>query len=149
MGIKLPNQSLNSEFECVLLLDDALDIEDSEFDDKIRRYNDGVCPCPVKEGMDPVVWTLRPLPGRLSAKLKSVLRKEGEDAFFYEYGLYSLRDVENLDIEIDFSNDSKGYEHIDANTEKLLGEKILVELGGRAFMRTLPNFQQASAKDSR
>lgn len=138
MAIKLPNQKLNESFEAILLFDDALDVDSETFGDDFQRFNDGTGPAPIKEGCVPAVWTLKPLPNRLLQRLKGELG-DGQDAFFYAVGLYSIKSVSGLDVDLAFGQDRKGYEHLDTESEQILGIRVITELGQRVFSRIAPN----------
>jgi hypothetical protein len=133
--IKLLNPSLMGEFTHILSTDPALDTEAKDFKDAFKRFQeDGTLP-PLKNGLEPTVFTLAKLTDTEKlAEITGVLERVGQEAWAVELACYSLKSISNLkdpngeDFKLDFETVG-GFRKVCKEHRDMMGPQVLKELG--------------------
>lgn len=146
MAIKL-TATLVEPFDYISLRDEALDGEHEEFQEEYERYKEGAIPLPpLKENMEPSVFTLRPISSsaQLSAKLDGILESDGHSMWAMAAGALAITGWRNI------TDDSgkplkfkqvrvQGFMSITKDLQNKLGKDLLSELGMVALTHKDPN----------
>lgn len=139
MAITLKTATLVEEFDYILSSDPALDTKAEGFADAYLRFLEtGVMP-PIKEGHEPTIWKLRPIPNNsLAAKIRGDGRRHGPEFQALQLARFGLRSVENLNkpdsgdaFVIEHTRDAgmERMERITDETDEAIPLDVLVELG--------------------
>ena len=94
MAIKLNSSTLVGEFQYILSSDPALDTEAKDFAEAFRIFLENGTMPPIKEGMKPTIWTLRPIVNNdLITKFRGDNLKHGPQFHALQRARYALRSV--------------------------------------------------------
>lgn len=146
MAIKL-TATLVEPFDYISLRDEALDPEHEDFEEEYKRYKEGTIPAPpLKEGVEPSTFTLRPISGNaeLSAKLDGVLEADGRSMWALAAGSLAITGWRNIEDEngkpLKFKQVRvQGFMSLTKQLQDKLGKELLSELGMVALTHKNPN----------
>lgn len=145
MALRLKSATLNEPFEYISLRDDALDGEADDFDEAYQRFREGGPMPPIKEGMHPTIWTLRPMTDtRLIAKLSGILERDGYSAWYIgtaAVGVVSVTGCEDEDGKPFKLKRTRigGWESLTHEVQDAIGAPLLIELGQAIITHKSPN----------
>lgn len=134
MAFRVSN-TLVENYQYISKYDEAVDKDDTDFDDKWERYLDGQAEPPLRGSGQPTVWHFRHLTPRQRAKVMSMPHQEGAFAAL----AMSLTKVDNF-------TDEKGraikVEHVFEDGIRVASEKTLQQIhdaGGNDLLFDLVN----------
>lgn len=148
MAIKLQKTAtLVEPFEFISKKDDALDRDAKDFKDRWDRYKDGLGDPPIKEGMKPTVFTLKPVArdAGLDAKLDGVLNNDGNAMWCLTAAAFGIAGWRNLidpdtDEELEFETvRAHGYDCITKALQDKLTKPLLIEIGNAVLLHNNPS----------
>lgn len=148
MAIKLAaSATLNDTFEYISPRDEAMDTERKGFTEEFDRYRHGLAEPPLKEGVEPTVFVLRPVSvdAGLAAKLDGVCEKDGRSMWSLTaaaLGIVGWRNLEDPDTGEPLEHETvraQGYDALTKPLQDKLTKPLLVELGQVILLHNNPS----------
>jgi hypothetical protein len=146
MAIKLAS-TLVKEFSYISLHDEAIDASGDDFEEEFKKYREGQIPLPpLKDGVEPTVWTLKPITSaRLSAMLDGVRAEHGQAAWTVATaaagikGVSGLKNADGTAFKLTPFQRVDGYEILTNEVLDAIGPAVLNELGMAILTHNSPS----------